>query len=86
MPSGSICRWAFEQDGRAFTIDVPGQLTLDEASLMLEATLAGVGLAYLADRWVEASVKSGNLIRVLDGFIPTVPILRIIHFYALLHY
>ena len=71
MPGGGISRWAFEQDGRAFTIDVPGQLTLDEASLMLEATLAGVGLAYLADWWVEPGVKSGKLIRVLDGFIPT---------------
>jgi DNA-binding transcriptional LysR family regulator len=70
MPSGSIYRWEFEHDGHTTTLDVPGLLTLDEASLTLEATLAGVGLAYLADWWVESYVRSGELIRVLNGFIP----------------
>ena len=37
MPSGSMYRWEFEQDGRIITLDVPGQLTLDDASLMPEA-------------------------------------------------
>lgn len=70
MPSGGIYRWEFEQDGHPTTLDVPGPLTLDEASLTLEAALAGAGLAYLADWWVEAYVRSGALIRVLNGFIP----------------
>jgi DNA-binding transcriptional LysR family regulator len=71
MPSGSMYRWEFEQDGRAITLDVPGQLTLDDASLMLEAALAGTGLAYLADWWVHESVREGKLRRVLDRFIPS---------------
>jgi DNA-binding transcriptional LysR family regulator len=71
MPSGSMYRWEFEQDGRVITLDVPGQLTLDDASLMLEAALAGTGLAYLADWWVDESVRKGKLRRILDGFIPS---------------
>jgi DNA-binding transcriptional LysR family regulator len=71
MPSGSMYRWEFEQNGRAITLDVPGQLTLDDAGLMLEATLAGTGLAYLADWWIDESVREGKLRRVLDDFIPS---------------
>jgi DNA-binding transcriptional LysR family regulator len=70
MPSGSMYRWEFEQD-RVITLDVPGQLTLDDASLMLEAALAGMGLAYLAEWWISESVHEGKLRRVLDGFIPS---------------
>jgi DNA-binding transcriptional LysR family regulator len=62
-------RWEFEQDGRVITFDVPGQLTLDNAGLMLEAALAGTGLAYLADWWIDKSVREEKLRRVLDGFI-----------------
>lgn len=71
LPSGSLYRWEFEDDDRAFTLDVPGQLTLDDGSLMLEAALAGVGLAYLADWWIDKSVREKKLRRVLDGFIPS---------------
>jgi DNA-binding transcriptional LysR family regulator len=71
MPSGSMYRWEFEQNGRGITLDVPGRLTLDEASLMLEAVLAGAGLAYMAEWWVGPSIRDGKLRSVLDGFIPT---------------
>ena len=70
-PSGGMDRWEFEQNGRVITFDVPGRLTLDDASLMLEAALAGTGLAYLADWWIDKSVREGKLRRVLDGFIPS---------------
>lgn len=70
MPSGKMYRWEFEQDGRAFALDVPGQLTLDDAGLMLEAVLAGSGLAYLAEWWVRDSIRDGRLVRVLDSFTP----------------
>ncbi len=59
-------RWEFEQDGRDITLDVPGRLTLDDAGLMLEAVLAGTGLAYMAEWWISESVGEGKLRRVLD--------------------
>jgi DNA-binding transcriptional LysR family regulator len=71
MPSGGLYRWEFEQGRRAFTMDVPGRLTLDDGSLMREAALAGAGLAYLADWWIDKSVREGRLRRVLADFIPS---------------
>ncbi|MEJ0095179.1 MAG: LysR family transcriptional regulator [Methylocella sp.] len=73
MPSGSMYRWEFEQDGRVITLDVPGQLTLDDGGLTLEAVLAGTGLAYLAEWWIAESVREGELRRVLDSFTPSSP-------------
>ena len=49
------------QDNRVITLDVPGQLTLDDPSLTLEAVLAGMGLAYLAEWRVSESVREGKL-------------------------
>ena len=46
---GTIYRWEFEKRGEAIAIDVPGQLTLDDGDLMLQAALAGEGLAFLSD-------------------------------------
>ena len=66
----SMYRWEFEQDSRVITLDVPGQLTLDDPSLTLEAALAGIGLAYLAEWRISESVHEGKLRRVLDGFVP----------------
>lgn len=73
MPSGKMYRWEFEQGDRVVTLDVPGQLVLDDAGLMLEAALAGAGLAYLAEWWIETGVREGKLRRVLDNFMPASP-------------
>jgi DNA-binding transcriptional LysR family regulator len=64
-------RWEFKQEGQQITVDVPGQITLDEAGLMLEAALKGMGLAYLSEWWIGDSVREGKLIRVLDDFTPS---------------
>jgi DNA-binding transcriptional LysR family regulator len=69
-PSGSMYRWEFEQDNRVITLDVPGQLTLEDESLILEAALAGMGLACLSEWCISESVHEGKLRRVLDGLIP----------------
>jgi DNA-binding transcriptional LysR family regulator len=44
-----------------------GQLTLDDESLALEAALTGTGFAYLADWWVDKSVREGKL-RLVPNF------------------
>jgi len=44
--------------------EVKGALTLDAPTLMLEAALGGVGLAYLADWSVSSHIESGHLVRV----------------------
>ncbi len=71
--SGTIYRWEFEKRGEAVVVDVPGRLTLDEEDLMLQAALAGQGLAYLSDIATTASIKAGLLLPVLEDWSPEFP-------------
>jgi DNA-binding transcriptional LysR family regulator len=64
-PSGGLYRWEFARGGEAFTLDVPGRLTLDEHSLMINAALAGAGLVYLWELPVRAHIAAGRLVPVL---------------------
>jgi DNA-binding transcriptional LysR family regulator len=70
---GTIYRWEFEKRGEAIVVDVPGRLTLDEEELMLQAALAGQGLAYLSDIATTASIKAGLLLPVLEDWSPEFP-------------
>jgi DNA-binding transcriptional LysR family regulator len=63
--SGTIHRWAFEKDGKALTMDVPGALMIDNANVALEAARAGVDLAFLIDFMVAEDVADGGPVRVL---------------------
>ncbi|NLS02748.1 LysR family transcriptional regulator [Rhizobium sp. P32RR-XVIII] len=73
MASGSIYRWEFEKRGEAFTMDVPGSLTLDESDLMLRAAREGAGLAYLNEWQVADDIAAGRLIQVLADWTPPYP-------------
>ena len=71
--SGTIYRWEFEKRGEAIAVDVPGQLTLDEEELMLQAALAGKGLAYLSDVATADHIQAGRLLAVLEDWSPAYP-------------
>src|SRR4029077_18057493 len=71
--SGTIYRWEFEKRGEAIAVDAPGQLTLDEEQLILQAALAGEGLAYLSDVATARAIEEGQLLAVLDDWSPTYP-------------
>jgi DNA-binding transcriptional LysR family regulator len=73
LPSGTLYRWEFEVRGEEVAIDVPGRLTLNTDSLMLEAALAGAGLAYISDAVVAEPIAEGRLVRVLGEFTPPYP-------------
>jgi DNA-binding transcriptional LysR family regulator len=73
MATGAIWRWEFEKHGEAVEIDVNGALTLDEMTLMLEAALAGVGVAYLNQWSVREHIIAGRLIPVLEDWCPPYP-------------
>jgi len=70
MPSGTLYHWEFERRGEALRVDGAGALTLDDASLMLSAARAGMGLAYLTEWNVEADLAAGTLVRVLEDWTP----------------
>lgn len=77
LASGAVYRWEFEKRGEAIEVDVPGGLTLDESGLLLQAALAGQGLAFLADFAIAEHVAAGRLLPVLEDWSPSYPGLRL---------
>lgn len=73
LGSGKVYQWEFERRGEEMRIDVPGQLTLNTGALILEAALAGAGLAYLDDQAAAGHVSAGRLRTVLSDWTPPYP-------------
>ncbi|MGO1075069.1 LysR family transcriptional regulator [Inquilinus sp. CA228] len=70
---GDLYRWEFEQGGQEVVLAVDGPLVVNDAALMLQAALGGVGIAYLLDRQAQADVEAGRLQRVLRDWSPRFP-------------
>lgn len=75
--SGSIYRWEFERDGVKEAIDVSGPLTLTDQNIMVDAAIAGIGIAFVPGQLVNEAVKDGRLERVLEEWCPAFPGLRL---------
>ena len=77
MAGGKLYRWEFEKRGEEMAVDVPGRLTLDNDSLMVEAAVEGLGLAFVSDFWVTGHLATGALQAVLEDWTPPFPGLRL---------
>jgi DNA-binding transcriptional LysR family regulator len=67
---GSLYAWEFEKGSRELRVRVEGQMTCNGSAQMLNAALAGAGLAYLPEGMVESHVAKGRLTRVLEDWCP----------------
>jgi DNA-binding transcriptional LysR family regulator len=67
---GGLYAWEFEKDGRELKVRVEGQLVFNTITLILNATLAGFGLAYLPEKQVQIYLADGRLVRVLTDWCP----------------
>jgi DNA-binding transcriptional LysR family regulator len=70
---GGLYAWEFEKGGRELKVRVEGQLVFNGSAPMLDAALAGFGLAYLPEDDVQAHLSSGRLVRVLADWCPAYP-------------
>lgn len=68
MTSGSIYTWEFEKDGRELNVNVEGQLVLNNVDLIVNAAVAGHGLAHLIEDRVAPLLAAGRLDRVLEDW------------------
>lgn len=73
LPGGKRYRWEFARNGREITIDPPGALTLDSNTLMVEAAMAGLGIAYVPEAYARAAISRKRLVSLLDAWCPTIP-------------
>jgi len=67
---GSIYAWEFEKGSRELRVRVEGQFTFNTTGQLLNAALAGCGLAYVPEGLVEAHVAKSRLRRVLADWCP----------------
>jgi DNA-binding transcriptional LysR family regulator len=70
LPVHGLYAWEFERNGRSLRARVDGRLVFSTTALILEATTAGFGLAYLPDQQVQRLLDSGALVRVLANWCP----------------
>ncbi|AYA08299.1 LysR family transcriptional regulator [Rahnella aquatilis] len=73
LPSGKRYRWEFHKRGQEVAVDVPGNLTLDNTQLMIEAAQDGLGIAYVPEDYAQVALKEGRLIAVLEDWCPPIP-------------
>jgi DNA-binding transcriptional LysR family regulator len=67
---GGLYAWEFEKDRHELKVRVEGQLVFNGTFQMLNAALAGFGLAYVPEDLVLPHLKKGRLKRVLEDWCP----------------
>ena len=67
---GGLYAWEFEKDGRELKVHVEGQLVFNGTFQMLNAALAGFGLAYVPEDVARPHLAKGRLRRVLGDWCP----------------
>ena len=74
MPTaGTIYKWEFKKGHHKMEVGVEGPLVFDDEGIVIDAALAGVGLAYLIEDQVASLLQSGALSRVLDDWCAPFP-------------
>ncbi len=68
LPGGKRYHWEYQQDEQQFALDVPGSLTLNSSALMVEAAVAGMGLAYVPERYARPWLSTQQLVTLLDDW------------------
>jgi DNA-binding transcriptional LysR family regulator len=67
---GGLYTWEFERGARELRVRVEGQLVFGTTAQIIDAALAGFGLAYLTERQVQPYLDDGRLVRVLADWCP----------------
>ena len=70
---GGLYAWEFEKGGRELRVRVEGQLVLNGTTQVLNAALAGFGLAYVPEDLAQPHVAAGRLKRVLEDWCAPFP-------------
>jgi DNA-binding transcriptional LysR family regulator len=67
---GGLYAWEFEKGARELKVRVEGQLVLNGATQILNAALAGFGLAYVPEDLAQRHLDKGLLKRALEDWCP----------------
>lgn len=70
---GNVYNWEFSDGGKEIAVAVDGRLLMNDGDCMLDAALAGLGLAYLLESSAREHLQARRLVRVLDAYCPPFP-------------
>jgi DNA-binding transcriptional LysR family regulator len=70
LTHGGLYAWEFEKGNRELKVRVEGQLVFNGVSQMLNAALAGFGLAYVPEELAQPHLAKGRLKRALEDWCP----------------
>lgn len=70
---GGLYAWEFQKGRHELKARVDGQLVFNGTTPMLDAALAGFGLAYVPEDAAQAHLAAGRLIQVLADWCPPYP-------------
>jgi DNA-binding transcriptional LysR family regulator len=70
---GGLLPWDFKQGSRELNVRVEGQLTLNGFPQVVDAALAGMGLAFVLEDVVQCYLAHGQLQRVLADWCEVFP-------------
>ncbi|WP_282808159.1 LysR family transcriptional regulator [Hafnia alvei] len=73
FPSGRPHHWEFYGPEGKLELAPNGNIILDDVDAMLDATLLGAGIAFLYYDQVKSHLESGQLVSVLDEWLPEQP-------------
>ncbi|MBN3830535.1 hypothetical protein G3N64_01280 [Burkholderia sp. Ac-20344] len=66
--SGALYRWDLIRKGKRVSVDVDGPMTLGNPGLMIDAALAGSGIACVTESRVADLVATRRLVRALPAW------------------
>lgn len=70
ITAGGLYAWEFEREGQPLRVRVDGQLTFNNSYAMIDAAVAGLGIAYVPENIVAAQLEAGTLVLALDEWSP----------------
>ena len=69
---GPVLEWPLARRGKVRRISLDGQVMVNNPDLALRAAVDGLGIAITAEAYAEPFLRSGQLVRVLEDWLPTI--------------
>ncbi|MGX9221979.1 LysR substrate-binding domain-containing protein (plasmid) [Massilia varians] len=70
---GGLLPWDFKKGTRELNVRVEGQMTFNGFPQVVDAALAGLGLAFVLEDVVRRHIEDGRLVRVLENWCEVFP-------------
>ncbi len=71
--TGKVYDWEFNEDGRWFSVKVPGPLVVSDRQLILMLAMQDAGICFLGDEEASPFLERGDLVNLLDDWCAPFP-------------